>query len=207
MAGGNAPDIIHSHPNYLYDYGNRGALMDLTPLVESGQIDLSKWPKGIIETGMIDDKIFMLTLGNSSVGMNYNPELFAQAGVDLPTFEWTWAEWMDTVQALKAGLPEGVYAMSDSGNDTRGFRVFLRQRDKLFFDGDQLGFAPEDLRDYWAMWEELRAAGAMPPAAVTQEAAGLGHADSMLVKGQIAIQTNSGNQHKLYQVHTDRFCH
>ncbi len=203
VAGGNAPDIIHSHPNYLYDYGNRGALMDLTPLVESGQIDLSKWPQGIIETGMIEDKIYMLTLGNSSVGMNYNPELFAQAGVDLPTFDWTWAQWMDTVNALVAGLPEGVYAMSDSGNDTRGFRVFLRQRDKLFFDGDQLGFTPEDLRDYWAMWEELRAAGAMPPAAVTQEASGLGHADSMLVKGQIAIQVNSGNQHKLYQVHTD----
>lgn len=203
VAGGNAPDIIHSHPNYLYDYGNRGALMDLTPLVESGQIDLSKWPQGIVDTGKIDDKLYMLTLGNSSVGMHYNPALFEQAGVPEPSFEWTWSEWMDTVLALHEGLGDAAYAMSDSGNDTRGFRVFLRQRDKLFFDGDQLGFEPEDLRDYWAMWEELRAAGALPPAAITQESGDLGHADSMLVKGEIAIQVQSGNQHKLYQVHME----
>ncbi len=203
VAGGNAPDIIHMHPNFLFDYGNRGALMDLTPLVESGQIDLSKWPEGIIDTGKIDDKIYMLTLGNSSVGMHYNPVLFEQAGVPEPSFEWTWSDWMETVLALNEGLGEGIYAMSDSGNDTRGFRVFLRQRNKLFFDGDQLGFEPQDLIDYWTMWEELRAAGALPPAAVTQEAGDLGHADSMLVKGQIAIQSQSGNQHKLYQVHMD----
>ncbi len=203
VAGGNAPDIIHMHPNYLYDYGNRGALMDLTPLVESGQIDLSKFPQGIVETGMIDNKLYMITLGNSSVGMHYNPVLFEEAGVPEPSFDWTWAEWMDTVLALHAGLPEDVYAMSDSGDDSRGFRVFLRQRDKLFFDGDQLGFEPQDLRDYWQMWEDLRAAGAMPPAAVTQESGDLGHADSMLVKGQIAIQVTSGNQHKLFQAHID----
>ena len=50
-----------------------------------------------------------------------------------------------TVLALTEALPEDVYGMSDSGDDARGFRVFLRQRDKLFFDGDQLGFEPQDL--------------------------------------------------------------
>lgn len=203
VAGGNAPDIIHMHPNFIFDYGNRGALLDLTPLVESGQIDLSKFPQGIVETGMVEDKIYMITLGNSSVGMNYNPVLFEQAGVAEPTFEWTWADWMNTVLALNEGLDDGIYAMSDSGDDTRGFRVFLRQREKNLFDGDQLGFEPQDLHDYWQMWEELRAAGAMPPAAITQESEGLGHADSMLVKGQIAIVVNSGNQHKLYQEHME----
>lgn len=203
VAGGNAPDIIHMHPNTLFDYGNRGALLDLTPLVESGQIDLSRFPAGIVDTGKIDDKIYMITLGNSSVGMHYNPALFAEAGVAEPDFNWTWSDWMDTVLALNENLGDDVYAMSDSGSDARGFRVFLRQRDKLFFDGDQLGFTPEDLRDYWAMWESLRAAGAMPPAAVTQESGTLGHSDSMLVKGQIAIQVQSGNQHKLYQVHME----
>jgi multiple sugar transport system substrate-binding protein len=145
----------------------------------------------------------MLTLGNSSVGMHYNPALFEEAGVTVPEFDWTWSEWIDTVLALQAGLGEDRYAISDSGSDSRGFRVFLRQRDKLFFDGDQLGFEPEDLRDYWQMWEDLRTAGAMPPAALTQEMADLGHADSMLVKGSVAIQVQSGNQHKLYQAHLE----
>jgi multiple sugar transport system substrate-binding protein len=53
------------------------------------------------------------------------------------------------------------------------------------------------------MWEDLRAAGTLPPAAMTQESSTLGHADSMLVKGQVAIQSNSGNQHALYQAHMD----
>jgi multiple sugar transport system substrate-binding protein len=203
VAGGNAPDIIHMHPNYLFDYGGRGALLDLTPLVESGKIDLSQFSQGIIDTGAIDGKIYMITLGNSSVGMHYNPALFEEAGVDLPTFEWTWSEWQATVLALADALGEDRYAISDSGSDHRGFRAFLRQRDKLFFDGDALGFEKEDLRDYWQMWEDLRAAGAMPPAALTQEMSNLGHADSMLVKGMVAIQVQSGNQHKLYQVHME----
>ena len=176
VAGGNAPDIVAHAPQFLFDYGNRGALLDLTPLVETGQIDLSKWPQGIVDTGKIDDKIYMLTLGNSSVGMHYNPALFEEAAWLQPTFDWTWSDWQDTVLALNEALPEDVYAMSDSGDDARGFRVFLRQRDKLFFDGDQLGFEPQDLRDYWQMWEDLRAAGAMPPAALTQEMSQLGHA-------------------------------
>jgi multiple sugar transport system substrate-binding protein len=203
VAGGNAPDIIHTHPNYLYDYANRGALLDLTPLIESGQIDLSKWPAGIIDTGKIDAEIYMLTLGNSSVGMHYNPALFEEAGVAEPEFDWTWSEWMDTVVVLQAGLGEDRYAMSDSGSDARGFRVFLRQRNKLFFEGDELGFEPEDLRDYWQMWEDLRAAGTLPPPALTQETQSLAHADSMLVKGTVAIQVGSGNQHKLYQDYVD----
>lgn len=203
VAGGNPPDIIHMHPDRLYDYGGRGALLDLTPYIESGQLDLSEFPQAVIDLGKIDDQVFMVTLGNSSVAMNYDPKLFEAAGVPLPTFDWTWSEWQETARALQAKLPTGVYAMSDSGDDSRGFRVFLRQRDKLFFDGDQLGFDKQDLRDYWQMWEDLRAAGALPPAALTQETSALGHADSMLVKGQVAIQSNSGNQHGLYQVHMD----
>jgi multiple sugar transport system substrate-binding protein len=203
VAGGNAPDIIHMHPNLLFDYGARGALLDLTPLVEEGKIDLSKFPQGIVETGMIDGKIYMITLGNSSVGMHYNPVFFEEVGAELPRFDWTWSEWMATARALAAGLDEGIYALSDSGGDSRGFRVFLRQRDKIFFDGESLGFEPEDLRDYWQMWEDLRADGVLPPPAITQETASLAHADSLLVKGQIAIQVTSGNQHKLYQAHMD----
>ncbi len=142
VAGGNAPDIIHMHPNYLFDYGNRGALLDLTPLVETGQIDLSKWPQGIVDTGKIDDKIYMLTLGNSSVGIHYNPALFEQAGVAEPDHRVDVGrmDWQDTVLALNEALPEDVYAIRTSGDDARGFRVFLRQRDKLFFDGDSARF-------------------------------------------------------------------
>jgi multiple sugar transport system substrate-binding protein len=203
VAGGNAPDVIHMHPNYLYDYGARGALLDLTPLVEAGKIDLSKFSQGIIDTGAIDGKIYMITLGNSSVGLHYNPELFAEAGVALPENDWSWSEWMATATALSDALGEDRYGLSDSGNDHRGFRAFLRQRNKLFFNGDALGFEPEDLRDYWQMWEDLRAAGVLPPPALTQEMSSLGHADSMLVKGVVAMQVQSGNQHKLYQAHME----
>jgi multiple sugar transport system substrate-binding protein len=203
VAGGNPPDIIHMHPNRLYDYGGRGALLDLTPYIESGQLDLSGFPQAIIDLGKIDDQVFMVTLGNSSVAMNYDPALFEEAGVPLPTFDWTWSEWQNIVTDLQSKLPEGVYAMSDSGDDSRGFRVFLRQRDKVFFDGDQLGFDQQDLLDYWQMWENLRAAGALPPAAMTQEASTLGHVDSLLATGKVAIESNSGNQHMLYQPHVD----
>ena len=59
--------------------------------------------------------------------------------------------------------------MVDDGQDWRGFNTFIRQQGKEFFDDEALGFEREDLVEYWQMWEELRAAGALPPQALMQE--------------------------------------
>jgi multiple sugar transport system substrate-binding protein len=190
------------HPNFLHEYGNRDALLNLSQLVKSGQIDLSHFPTGIIDSGKIGNAIYMITLGNSAPGTNYNPVMFKQAGVDLPTNTWTWDDFMQTAIGLSETLGEDVYGSTDHGGWVEALETFVRQRGKTLFDGEALGFDKEDLAAHWRVWEELQSARAIPPPELSAEF-GPGHEDSMLVKRIVAMHFMFGNQHKLYQAHID----
>lgn len=200
-AGGNMPDILHMHVQFVNDYANRGALGDLQPFAESGAIDLSNWVPAIVDSGRsANGDLVMLTLGNSSPGTHWNTRLFAEAGVEPPTEDWTWTDFQQTAIALSEALGPDVWGTEDSGAWEPAFETWLRQRGKdLFQNGTELGFDKEDLMEWWAMWEEMRAAGALPPADLSQEYSGSTHSDSMLARGMVAMLMMSGNQHKLYQ--------
>ncbi len=202
-AGGNAPDILHMHQLNLEQYAGRGALLDLTPLVESGEIDLSDFSQAIIDSGTLGDHIYMITLGNSAPGTHYNERLFAEAGVAAPSFEWSWDDFVSTATTLSDALGPDIYGVNDTGGWNETLNLYMRQQGKKLFEGDALGFSKEDLIAYWSIWEELREAGAIPPADMTAEFEGASHADSLLARGIVAMQLASGNQHKLYQAVTE----
>ena len=48
-AGGQAPDIIQMDMNYIAEYGNRQALLDLA------KVDVSKFTEGTVDSGKIND--------------------------------------------------------------------------------------------------------------------------------------------------------
>jgi len=203
VAGGNLPDILHMHPNFVAEYASRGALLDLTPYVESGQLDLSAFPEGILNSGKVDDAVYMVTLGNSSPGIHYNTVYFEEAGIEIDPYEWTWEDFMEITRELADVVPEDGWVITDEGSSDQGLEVFMRQRGKDFFIDGELGFDREDLIAYWGMWEELRQEGLIPPADVMQEYENAGHADSMLANGLVAMDLLSGNQHKLFQAQTE----
>jgi multiple sugar transport system substrate-binding protein len=203
IAGGNAPDVLHMHERFLNEYVTRGALADLTPLVESGAIDLGDFSDAIIDTGRAGGRIYMITLGNSAPGTHYNTRLFTEAGVEPPPFEWTWDDLEEMAVALSEAHGSGVYGVNDAGGWPSAAEHFIRQQGTPFFAGDALGFDREALVAYWSLWQRLRAAGAIPPADVTAERDAASHPDSLLVHNIVAMQFMSGNQHKLYQQNTD----
>ena len=205
-AGNNAPDILHMHQVYLSDYASRGALMDLTPMVDSGEIDLSNFAQGIIDTGKWQGAIYMVTLGNSAPGIHYNTVMFEEAGVAFPEYSWTWDDFKATALALRDALPDDVYAVNDSGAWNGTLETFIRQNGYFYFAQDEngvalneLGFPKEVLVEHWTMWDELRQASAIPPAALNAEFTGASHPDSMLARKVVTMHPMSGNQHKLFQ--------
>src|SRR6187200_3796759 len=52
-AGGQAPDIIQMDMNYISEYGNRGALLDL----EKNGADTSKFIEGTVDSGKINGQL------------------------------------------------------------------------------------------------------------------------------------------------------
>ena len=53
-AGHDLPDSLRMDYQYIKSYVEKGLLMDLTPLVESGAIDVSDVPESVLSGGMIN---------------------------------------------------------------------------------------------------------------------------------------------------------
>ncbi|GGL78073.1 ABC transporter substrate-binding protein [Wenxinia marina] len=200
-AGGNLPDLIVQHLSYINEYADRGALLPLDDMVEAGTLDLGDFSQGALNAGMVDDTLYMVTLGLTPRGLIYNPRLFEEAGVEPPTEDMTWEEFADKAAAINTALGDGVFGATDQGMDGLPFTIFLGQRGKAMYDGEGLGFDEDDLRDYWGLWQGMRDEGALPSADLVSDMASTNdvHADSALAKGNLAMWIAPGNQFPLFQ--------
>ncbi len=165
VAGGTAPDIIQMDMAYIAEYGNRGALLDL-----SG-VDTSKFVEGTVESGKINDTMNGINAGINCLVVMTNPKLFEKAGVDLPDDKtWTWDSLVDTAAevAKKAKVDFG-YATLVSDNLFQGW---IRQQGKQLFTNDgKMGFEAGDVQGWFDYLSKAQKAGAIgTPSQITEEA-------------------------------------
>src|SRR5918999_661900 len=118
-AGGTAPDIIQMSLNYIAEYGNRGALLDLK------DVDVSKFAEGTVDSGKINDTLVGVNAGINSGIILANPTVFEKAKMELPDDKtWTWDQMSEVAAevASKAGVPFGVASLMGLSSD--GFALF-----------------------------------------------------------------------------------
>ncbi|MDZ5077225.1 ABC transporter substrate-binding protein [Nesterenkonia sp. HG001] len=162
-AGGEAPDIFQMDAPYLREYGERGALLDLS------DVDLSAMPEDIVESGSIDGEYYGLASGVNAVAVVVNPRLFEEAGVEMPDdTTWTWEDFADIATEITESL-DGVYGASGPA-EPQSLQAWVRQQGVQLTDADgELGVEVQHLEDYLSYVDELRRAGAYPPAEVMVE--------------------------------------
>lgn len=83
-AGGNMPDVVQMDYAYLDSYVKNGLITDLTPYIESGAIDTSAIPDSVLASGIVDGKVYGISLGNSAIMMSYDKAVADAAGVEVP---------------------------------------------------------------------------------------------------------------------------
>ena len=100
-AAGNAPDLMHMSVGYVYDYADRGLLLNLEPYVERdldmdlfypGPMKAARYPS--METG----DLYAMPYAFVMTSLYYNKDMFDEAGLAYPTDDWTWD---DVVAAAK----------------------------------------------------------------------------------------------------------
>lgn len=181
IAGGDAPDIFQMDAPYLREYGERGALMDLS------EVDLSAIPEEIVESGTIDGEYYGLASGVNAVAIVANPAVFEAAGVPMPDdSSWTWDDYAEIAQEISENL-DGVYGAAGPA-EPQLVQVFMRQHD-LFVTNDEgeLGFEEADLRDYFSWLQELAESGVFPEAQVMVEEESTTQDQSLEATGQAAM--------------------
>lgn len=191
-AGGTAPDIIQMDMAYISEYGNRGALLDLS------KVDTSKFVEGTVDAGKIDGKLVGINAGINSLVIMANPSVWEKAKMDFPDDKtWTWDEMME-VSAEVASKADVAFGLAGFFGHEGTFGTWLRQNGKELFTPDGLGFEAGDAEKWFEMMVKFQKAKAIGSAQQISEE-GLGPSakpldQSAVVLGTAAMGLSNTNQ-------------
>ena len=102
MAAGDEADIVDIRGlAQVTQYRDTGSLMDLTELVKNSELDISKYG-AMWDSSYPDGQIFALPTRTTCWMLFYNPDLLAEAGVEMPE-QLTWTEYAEMAKKLTAG--------------------------------------------------------------------------------------------------------
>ena len=82
-AGGSLPDVLQMDYSYIDQYVNSNQLLDLTPYIESGALDVSNIPDNVVDMGRIGDGVYRIPSGVTGSCIFYNKTACEEAGVDI----------------------------------------------------------------------------------------------------------------------------
>lgn len=82
-AGHALPDIVQMDYAYLEQYVSNGLLVDLTPYIENGTIDVSNISEDVLNTGKVGDGIYAISTGSNVPTLVYNKTLLDENGITI----------------------------------------------------------------------------------------------------------------------------
>ncbi|WP_159449106.1 ABC transporter substrate-binding protein [Demequina sp. NBRC 110055] len=196
-AANDLPDIFTVIDPFMYDYIDNGRLLDLTTV--SDAVDLETIPENLFSMVTKDGAVYGTPSGVASFGVVADPQIFNEAGVDLPDGDtWTWDDVVTTAGAVTAATPEVAGFVLPT--DSQVASIWVRQQGEDWgpVDGSAqgLGFTVESMADYWSWVEDLVASGGTqaPDAAIEAASAGGGIEQSPLALHTAAMGVISANQ-------------
>lgn len=152
-AGHTMPDVIQMDYSYIRQYAENGLLVDLTPYIEDGTIDVSNVSETILETGKVGDGIYGICNGINAPTMLYNKTLLEQAGIEIHD-NMTLDEFIDVCKNVydKTGYKTSLTYGSGTSPDYLAY--LLRAHDKkLYGEGKFAVAGAEDFEEFFSLFE------------------------------------------------------
>jgi multiple sugar transport system substrate-binding protein len=159
-AAGGLPDVIQFDYDYLNEWVSRNQLLDLTPYIQSGAIDTSKISDAALSSGMINGKVYAVSLGTNVFGMAYDPAVVERAGLTIDSTTWTYRDYEQIATTIYQKT--GVQTMPFISVWT--LQHMVRQTGHPFMDNanKRLGFTdPAILKEYYDLELRLLDAGVL----------------------------------------------
>ena len=102
------PDIMQQDYAFLEQWVDAGNLLDLTPYVESGALDLSNVPQNIVDTGKVGEGLYAVCAGVNAPALLYNKTLTDSMNIEVPQ-NITWDQFADISRQIYEARGIGVY--------------------------------------------------------------------------------------------------
>lgn len=196
-AGRNLPDIMQQDYAFLTEWQSRGLLQPLDAYVDSGDLDFSDVSDASLAGGRIDGRLYGVNLGINSLAMLIDVDMFEEAGIPVPSDDWTWKEFEEIVMTLHEELDVYGYG-SALLNEHIWKSLYLGAGGWVFNDlGTDLGYSDDQiLIDHIKMVVRLQEAGAIPH--ITREASDYAYGDNLeiqpIITGDAAMTFIWSNQ-------------
>ncbi len=158
VSADNAPDIMQIGDDAVPMFVDAGALISLDDFIANDDsFDTEMYLPGLLEPGRYMDQQYMLPKDFSPMGVYYNKMIFDEYGVDYPTDDWTWEEFLDIAQQLTMDTDgdgnTDLWGVQLTANWTTGFEYFI------FANGGQL--ISEDGKNFLGVMDSDASVGAV----------------------------------------------
>lgn len=117
------PDLMQQDYAYLEQWVEAGDLLDLTPYIESGALDVSGISENILNTAKVGDGIYAICAGVNAPAMLYNKTLTDELGIEVPS-NLTWEKFVEISKEIKEKKGYGV--VFGQGNSENSITYFAR---------------------------------------------------------------------------------
>ncbi len=194
-ASDSLPDLMQHDYAYLAEWASRGQLMPLDDFIASGAINVPDVSQSILDSGKIDGVTYGVSLGSNSQAIILDVDAYEQAGLELPSPDWTWQEFEETVTALHDKL--GIWGFGTLLDDEALWKSIQIGHGQWAFneDGTALGYEDDQpMIDHLNMVMRLQDADAIPDIETEIELDTAGPEGSPLVTGNSAMQYQWSNQ-------------
>ena len=156
-ANNDLPDIMQQDYAYIEQWVEAGDLLDLTPYVESGALDLSKIPQSIIDTGKVGDGIYAVCAGVNAPSLLYNKTLTDSLNIEVP-LNLTWDQFVEISEKIYAETGVGaVYGHGNSENQPTFYTRGLGYTE--FWNAEGIAASAEEMTGYYQRLLDGVAAG------------------------------------------------
>ena len=139
LAADDPPDVFLLDSKLIPTFTNKKVLLDLQPYVGTLGIDTSQWFPNVLNIARKGPALYAFPKGFTPLMVYYNKRLFREAGLQFPSGDWTWDDYLGYARALT--------------KDTNG-------------DGapDQYGTAFSNYYYFWIVWVWSAGADVVNPA-------------------------------------------
>lgn len=159
------PDVFWMNMPYFQLYVSNGQLAPITGLIDDGLIDPAMYPESLTEFYSYDGEQYAVPKDVDTNAMWINTALFEQAGVPLPTADWTYDDYRDIAAQITAALgSDGVYgtAFYPFGQTTVYSSVFAYGGSVIDESGTASGWEEPGSEQGLQIWRDIVADGSSP---------------------------------------------
>ncbi|HEY9336650.1 MAG TPA: sugar ABC transporter substrate-binding protein, partial [Kribbella sp.] len=163
LASGKAPDVFWLTVDYFPDFASKGVLTPLDDLISKAGLKLDSYHPNVVQSYKFEDKQLGMPKDMGIVGLLYNKDLFAKAGVTMPT-ELTWApdgsgSFLEVARKLTVGKQWGFCSWNHSQTQwlnwiaSNGGHAMDKPYGSFDFAGDKSVEALQFARDLVFTWK------------------------------------------------------